>query len=193
MFVSVTTVQLPDLQFNVSGLLKGPIGGTRSYDLRVPVSELDQLDEGFDVSQALEGAVRLLRTNDTILARLRGTLAVQLDCGRCLEPFEAPLAIVVEEEFYPSVDVLTGRPLPDTGDDVALVIDEHHILDMSEVVRQAILLELPLSPLCREDCAGLCPVCGANRNLETCTCVQEPSDLRWTGLKTLVDLQADEK
>ncbi len=191
--MSATSAQLPDLQFNVSGLLKSPIGGTRSYELRVPVSELDQLDEGFDVSQSLEGSVRLLRTNETVLARLRGAMAVQLECGRCLELFEAELDIAVEEEFHPIVDVLTGRPLHDTGDDAALVIDEHHILDMSEVVRQAILLELPLSPVCREDCAGLCPVCGANRNFEACTCAQEAANLRWLGLSALIDLQTDEK
>ena len=186
-------MQLPDLQFNVSGLLKGPIGGTRSYELPVPVSELDQLDEGFDVSQSLEGSVRLLRTIETVLARLRGAMAVQLECGRCLESYEAELDISVEEEFHPSVDVLTGRPFHDTGDDAALVIDDHHILDMSELVRQAILLELPLHPVCREDCAGLCPVCGVNRNSEPCACAQEATNLRWWGLSALIDLQTDEK
>ena len=186
--MSTPVAHLDDLQFNVAGLLKGPIGGARVYDLLVPVSELDRLDEGFDVTGPLEGVVRLLRTTDTILTRLKGSTRVQLECGRCLEPFEAELAIEVEEQFHPSLDIISGRPVKDTGDDAALIIDEHHILDLSELVRQAILLALPLTPLCKQDCAGLCPVCGNNRNLDPCTCEADDIDARWTSLAALLDL-----
>lgn len=172
--------------------MKGAIGGARSYEVRVPVSEMDRLDESFDVTGPLTATVRLLRTADTVLARLRGRTQVRLECGRCLEPFDAELDIAIEEEFRPSIDIVTGHPLQDQGDDEALVIDDHHILDASEVVRQAVLLALPLTPICREDCAGLCPVCGANRNLETCACEVEPSDARWASLSALLELSNDE-
>lgn len=187
--MSTSVAHLDDLQFNVAGLLKGPVGGVRVYELRAPVSEVDRLDESFDVIGPFEGVARLLRTTETILTRLRGVTRVRLECGRCLEPFAAEIEIEAEEQFRPSLDIITGRPIRDTGDDAALIIDEHHILDLSELVRQAILLALPLTPLCREDCAGLCPVCGNNRNLEPCQCESDAIDSRWSSLGALLDLQ----
>lgn len=188
--MSTPVAHLDDLQFNVAGLLKGPVGGVRVYELRAPVSEVDRLDESFDVIGPFEGVARLLRTTDTLLTRLQGATRVRLECGRCLEPFEAEIEIEAEEEFRPSLDIVTGRMIKDTGDDTALVIDDHHILDLSELVRQAILLALPLTPLCREDCAGLCPVCGANRNQEPCDCEATATDARWSSLGALLELQA---
>lgn len=188
--MSTPLAHLDDLQFNVAGLLKGPVGGVRSYELRAPVSELDRLDESFDVIGPFEGVARLLRTTDTILTRLKGVTHVRLECGRCLEPFAAEVEIEAEEEFRPSLDIVSGRPIKDTGDDAALVIDEHHILDLSELLRQAILLALPLTPLCREDCAGLCPNCGANRNLDHCNCEADAIDARWSSLGALLELQS---
>jgi len=189
--VSTPQNSLPDLQFNIVGLLKGQVGSTRSYEFYVPVSELDQLDEDFDATGPLTGAVRFFKTADTILARCHGEALVRLECSRCLEPFDLPVAFSFEEEYHPTIDITTGRKLPLTIDDAALLIDEHHILDLSEVIRQEILLALPITPICREDCAGLCPICGANRNLETCHCQDTASDPRWAALSALLDRQSD--
>ncbi len=180
------------LQFNVAGLLTGPKGGTRSYDLYIPVSELDQLDDAFDVVTPFRGNARFLWTNEHILVRVAGDLSVVMQCSRCLEPFEQPLHIAIDEAFIPTVDMATGRPIQveeDEKEDVALLIDEHHILDLSEILRQSILLALPLTPLCKDDCQGLCPICGVNHNIETCTCTVKNDDPRWAALR--VFLQAD--
>ncbi len=179
------TPSLFDLQFNVAGLLKGPVGGLREYDVTVAAAELDRLDEAFHITTPLSGHVRFIRTSDTVLTQFRGTTRVLLECGRCLDMFEAVLEIEFEEEFRPSIDIVTGRPLADVGDDAALVIDPHHILDLSEIIRQAIWLAMPLIPVCRPDCAGLCPSCGVNRNHESCTCALEEIDARWAGLQRL--------
>ena len=185
-------VRLQDLQFNVAGLLKGPTGEMRTYEVYVPVSELDQLDEGFDVTGPLQGSAHFIKTADTVLVRMRATTRLDLECARCLEPFEKELSLAVEEEFHPSIDLQTGRTLADTGDDEALVIDEHHILDLSELMRQAIILAQPIVPVCREDCEGLCPICGANRNLESCDCADTDFDTRWAALSALLVRNDDE-
>lgn len=190
--MSNQSTSLPDLQFNVSGLLKGPVGSTRSHDLYVPVSELDQLDEGFDVTGPFTGAVRFFKTADTVVARGQGETTVRLECSRCLDTFDAPVALTFEEEFYPTVDINSGRKLASENEDEALLIDEHHILDLSEVVRQEILLALPITMICRPDCAGLCPICGVNRNLQTCQCVDTSTDPRWAALSVLLDIESDE-
>ncbi len=189
--MSTESIHLQDLQFNVAGLLKGSVGEMRFYDFRIPVSQLDQLDESFDVTGPFTGAVRFLKTTETVLARLQAELDVRQDCARCLEPFDARIEVVSEEEFRPTIDISSGRVFRDTGEDEALIITEQHILDLSEIVRQAIILALPVTPLCREDCAGLCPICGANRNEEQCDCEDADVDPRWEALSALLKLEED--
>lgn len=186
---------LPDsLQFNVAGLLTGPKGGTRSYELYIPVSELDQLDDGFDVVAPFRGSVRFLWTNERILVLVSGDTAVAMQCSRCLETFEQPIHVEIEEAFIPTVDLATGLPIQtdDEEPDEALLIDEHHILDLSEILRQSILLALPMTPLCRPDCKGFCPVCGANLNVETCTCEVDDVDPRWAALSLFLEKDRNE-
>lgn len=187
--VSTESIQLQDLQFNVAGLLKGPVGEKREYDLRVPVSQLDQLDESFDVTGPFVGTVRFLKSTETVLSELQGELAVHLECSRCLNSFDAQIEIESEEEFRPVVNIATGRVMQDTGDDEALVIDEQHILDLAEIMRQAIILALPATPLCQQGCAGLCPICGSNRNEEQCTCEDVSIDPRWEALSALIEVE----
>jgi len=78
------------------------------------------------------------------------------------------------------------------GDDEAYPL-AHDLLDLAPLARDAILLDLPLAPLCREDCAGLCPYCGIDLNDETCDC-QGPVDPRWATLDELrfIDVPVDE-
>ncbi len=178
---------LDSLQYNVAGLLTGPRGGTRTHQLYVPVSELDQLDEDFDVVEPFQGTARFLWTNEHILVLVEGDTAVSMRCARCLEPFIRPVHVSIEEAFIPTVDMATGLPIHQDESDTAVLIDEHHILDLSEILRQAILLALPLTPLCRPDCKGLCPICGANLNHETCTCTTEEIDPRWAKLQFLLE------
>jgi len=189
--VSTESIHLQDLQFNVAGLLKGPVGEKREYDFRIPVSQLDQLDESFDVTGPFIGAVRFLKTTETVLSNLQGELVVHLDCARCLQPFDARIEVESEEEFRPTVDISSGRVMHDTGDDEALVIDDQHILDLTEIMRQAIILALPITPLCQQDCAGLCPICGVNRNEEQCTCEDTDIDPRWDALSALIKIEED--
>ena len=184
--VSTHQSHLDSLQFNVAGLLSGPKGGTRSYDLYIPVSELDQLDEDFDAVKPFEGTVRFLWTNERIMTIVSGDTAVTMQCSRCLEFFEQPIHIEIEEAFLPAIDLSTGKAIEAEEADDALRIDKHHILDLSELLRQSILLALPLTPLCKPDCAGLCPECGANQNNERCTCQHEEVDPRWAALKTFL-------
>lgn len=156
------------MDFHVAQLLKERVGSTRSYKISRSTEGIEGLSPGY----RLEGQVRLLRTDEAIL--VQGTLRTQTcqTCSRCLEEFELPLTLTLEEEYFPSIDVLTGMPLPAPEDPCAFLIDEKHILDLGEAVRQRALIAIPMQPLCRPDCAGLCPVCGCNLNLEHCLCPQ---------------------
>jgi uncharacterized protein len=94
----------------------------------------------------------------------------------------------MEEEFHPTIDIITGAALPLTADaEEATQIDEHHEIDLTEVVRQNLLLAIPQHPLCRTRCLGLCPTCGKNWNEGPCHCVHDETDPRWDALKNLRD------
>jgi uncharacterized protein len=94
-------------------------------------------------------------------------------CSRCLEPVTGQVSVHVDELF---------ETAPLEGETYLL---EDDAIDLEPMVRDALLLELPLAPLCRDDCAGLCPTCGANRNDEPCDCAAEEPDPRWAALRSL--------
>jgi uncharacterized protein len=158
------------IEFNVAQLLKSPVGTVRDYD----VDETLPTIEEYETTEPVRGHVKLTRTNQGVLVEARLATTVRLECSRCLEEVVAPLRVYVHEEFLPTVDVVTGLPLELPPESEAFAIDEHHILDLGEAVRQYALLEIPLQPLCRAECAGLCPNCGQNLNTGRCDCPAEP-------------------
>jgi uncharacterized protein len=106
---------------------------------------------------------------------VRGTLATAWSsaCSRCLEPVGGEISVHVDELF---------ETAPLEGETYKLDDD---VIDLEPMVRDALLLELPLAPLCDPDCAGLCATCGANHNLTRCECVTTEIDPRWAALRSL--------
>jgi uncharacterized protein len=111
------------------------------------------------------------------------TATVPQTCGRCLEAFPARVDVQVDVRLMP-------RPV--TGDSVQLGADDLDVdfyvddqLDLNRVVETETTLALPMKPLCREDCRGLCPACGSNRNLVACACASLPPDPRLAALGDL--------
>ncbi len=171
------------MQFNVAGLLKAPIGARREYDLS---EDLGGLGPDVIAVEPLTGKLRLTRTASGVLATGKMHTSIRIDCRRCMQEFTSPVDIEIEEEFMPTIDILTGSSIPVEEVEEALRIDERHILDITEVVRQYILLQREQYPLCDEACAGLCPVCGKNLNEGPCGCEDTSGDPRWSALRELL-------
>ncbi|MGD0794515.1 MAG: DUF177 domain-containing protein [Dehalococcoidales bacterium] len=169
------------MQINVSQLLQEPIGSTREYDIDAAA---DILGDGNEYR--VRGECRLMRTRRGILVKCSLDTEVELSCGRCLSRFRHPLKISFEEEFLPTIDITTGVPLPQTEETGVFSIDEHHILDLTEPARQYALMAVPMKPLCRPDCAGLCQKCGQNLNQGDCGCPTGEIDPRWSELSKLL-------
>ena len=169
------------MQINVSQLLREPIGSTRDYQIN-EVADISGDGKGCQV----QGKVNLLRTQRSILAKCALSTDVELTCSRCLSLFRYPLTLNFEEEYLPTVDTVSGAPLPLPEEPGAFTIDEHHILDLTEATRQYTLLAIPMKPLCRKDCAGLCPNCGRNLNQGRCDCPVQSTDPRWSELTKLL-------
>jgi uncharacterized protein len=155
------------MQVNVAQLLKEPTGSSRTIEVAGALP-LDQ-----DELSHIHGKAELLRVSEGILIRGEFTTECHLVCSRCLKPFSQTLAFRTEEEFSPSVDVASGEPLHQPEDATTFRIDDHHVLDLTELIRQHTLLAAPMKPLCKPDCAGLCPHCGANLNQDPCRCSTE--------------------
>jgi uncharacterized protein len=168
---------------NVAQLLKESIGSTRSYE----VDEVVDLDVAGDSGGGLvHGDVTLTRTNRGIIAKGSFDTMVKIACSRCLNEFQCPLHLEIIEEYFPLTDIFTGAPLALPEDNPeAFTINEQHILDLTEAIRQSILIALPMKPLCREDCAGICPTCGKNLNEDSCGCSHETIDPRWAKLASI--------
>lgn len=169
-------------QFNVAQLLKQPSGTRRVYD--IDTSDVPPLDDDLKVVAPFRGRVRFMRVGIGILVIGELETTVELECSRCLTAFQTSTRFEIEEEFRPTLDVNSGARLSQEPDqDAATLIDERHILDLAEVIRQDLTLSLSPSPVCRPDCGGLCPHCGQNRNEGSCDCDTEAIDPRWAALK----------
>ncbi len=150
------------MQYNVAQLLKEPTGATRRYSID---ESLEGLDDELKFLGPLIGEIQLLRTNSGILVTGSLRTVVQTICNRCMEPIVMPVEFEIEESFRPLTEVYTGRYIhPDEFEgaeadleDEALLIDEHHILSLAEVVRQSIWLALPMYPSCNWEGPGRCP------------------------------------
>jgi uncharacterized protein len=101
--------------------------------------------------------------------------AMRFSCARCLKTFEQPFALEVSELFAPHA----------AEDDDEYPLGPEGAIDIEPMVRDAVLLSMPFSPLCKPDCAGLCPRCGGDRNLGECTCGPELADERWSVLNEI--------
>ncbi len=144
--------------WNVAGLLAEPPGAERTE--RIDAATID-LGDDLRLAGPIDGRVRLVRTNRGILATADLETALALECSRCLREIALPIELRLQEEYLPSLDLATGRPLPSADEPDVPRLTDHHELDLETPVREAILLAEPIAPLCRDDCPGLCIVCGA--------------------------------
>jgi uncharacterized protein len=157
-------------QIDVSHLLASP-GEARRVDIDRPVegmtSELAEVSGPVRMETLLESVVEGILVSGPISGRM------ELRCARCLRPFEQDFRLEVEELFAPDA----------SEEDDRYPLDED-TADLAPMVRDAVVLALPFSPLCRPDCLGLCERCGGDRNLDECSC-PEQVDPRWEQLQNI--------
>ena len=165
--------------FNVSGLIQQGIGATRRHSVKGTLEYSDRAPE------EVSGEVELLRTKSGVLVRARLQLVEPESCSRCLQPLKEIVAIDFEEEFRATVDRRSGEAVDEPVDMDAFRIDENHMLDLTEAVRQYREANTVMQPLCRLDCRGLCPDCGYDLNSGECDCEKSSVDSRWAELAAL--------
>jgi len=177
------------MEFKVSELEREPI----DFDLELPPGAVDLGEEATQIGQmAASGLAEVLhehRGPGEVVPdiRLRGKFSgkFEVPCARCVEPVEIPLAADFDLIFRPSAAdaEATERSITAPETEIGYYLKDSLLLE--DVLREQVLLSLPVRTLCKPDCKGLCPRCGANRNSQPCSCDVGPSDPRWQALSGL--------
>jgi uncharacterized protein len=137
--------------------------------------------------------LRMVIHQDQDRFRLVGTVKTELElaCSRCLEPFKLPVDRAFDLRYLPAG---AGEPESDEDeeteveeDDVSITFYRDEQIDLNELLREQFYLTLPMKPLCSDNCKGICPQCGTNRNTAPCDCNPQWEDPRLAGLKTLLE------
>jgi uncharacterized protein len=160
------------LVVGVADLLRQP-GSHRDVALVADLDGLAVLGSSVPPGGETELDLRLEAVNDGIVAKGVVRAPWQGECRRCLRPIQGTVEASVLEVFEDE---------PVEGETSKLQTDR---IDLEPLARESILLELPLAPLCQDDCAGLCPECGADRNAGDCGHTIEGTDDRWAALREL--------
>jgi uncharacterized protein len=141
-----------DGRLNVAQLLKLPVGAWRKYHVMIPALPIGEER----IARDMEGIIKLTRAGRGILVAGDLTTHVELTCMRCLEEYQQPVELSLEDEFRPAIDVTSGVHLSYPEEDAepdAFRIGDDHVLDITEALRQATWLGIPMVPRCLDDCA----------------------------------------
>lgn len=164
--------------------------GPDGFDLAEEVTE-EWLDQALGADSPFRGAcagnlsVHLDRIDEVVHVRGRARLELRASCSRCLGPVELKVDTRLDVTLFPR-----GKEPPASTDgevaeeDLGVATYQDKEIDLSGIVHDEVLLELPMNPVCKQDCAGLCPTCGQNLNDGKCECAP-PSDPRWDALSRL--------
>ena len=115
------------------------------------------------------------------------TSALTLACGRCLDDIALPVDLPFDLLYLPHRDNAGEGEVEVEDDDLTTAFYRNDEIDLGQLVLEQFYLAVPMKPLCRESCRGLCPECGTNLNTATCSCVREWTDPRLDGLRALRD------
>jgi uncharacterized protein len=166
------------MQLNVSQLLKDGVGARRTYTLDETIDPLQETD-----TTRVLGKVVLTRTIDGVWANGKMKANASGSCIRCLSNLIYFVSFELDEEYLSAIDIISGTPIKNMDHpDGSFIISSQHILDLSEAVRQCVIIREPMKLLCVNDCAGLCSNCGVNLNTLNCHC-NHNLDSRWDKLR----------
>ena len=168
---SNTFIKARVLKINVGYLMAEGAGYSRMTSVDIP--QPLRLDEELTLER-LHGDLRLTRTSEGILVQGQLHCTIPANCTRCLTDIKATYPLELEELFT----------LPNNGN-APFEIGEDNNIDLAPLVREESVVSVPYHLLCRDDCQGLCPICGKNRNESPCSCHLDDIDPRWAALSDL--------
>lgn len=157
-------------------------------------------ESGLKLLEPVRGKIDFTNAGQLVVARGDLRTSMELECSRCLSSFGRDIVIRVDEQFPAVVEPgdLTAEQIEELHSlqvdlDVPDEIYSDFVLDLTELIRQDILVDLPFATICRDECKGLCPHCGQNLNEAACECPPDQAESPLAGLKQMLDgLSEDE-
>jgi uncharacterized protein len=157
------------------------------FDQTLPPGKIDFIDAGVKQAGPLRvtGEAELLDNTDEI--RIKGNLAVvmEAECDRCLGHASFPIDAPFDLFYQPMAEIAVEEEVAINPGEAEIGFYEGDGLELEDILREQVLLMLPMQRTCRTECKGICPVCGRNRNEVSCECRTHPGDDRWAALRNL--------
>ncbi|HXH08084.1 MAG TPA: DUF177 domain-containing protein [Vicinamibacterales bacterium] len=160
-------------------LIRGP---RERVERTWPAEALDTSGDDFAIVEPVALAMDVHKLGEKYRLTGAAKTVLELACSRCLEPFRFPVDALFDLTYLPQVENTGEGEIEIGGDDLGTAWYRDDAIDLAELLREQFNLALPMKPLCREDCRGLCPECGTNLNLATCDCRPAWRDPRLAGL-----------
>lgn len=174
------------MKVSVAPLLKQPIGHRVEHHVAEgpPIDPRGENAELLDAGiTAFEAEVRATHTDPGAYLEGEAHATIAAECARCLRPTTTPVDAEFAEQYYAKIHVDSGVSMPEAPGD-AKTIGSDFLIDLTPLIREEVILATPISVLCRPDCKGLCPECGADLNERPHT-HEAPADDRWAKLREL--------
>ncbi len=162
---------------DISDLLKNP-GGQMDFECELSLKQFDFQQLGVSFEQPVSVKGELKNTGGVVVMEAKVQGVYETCCDRCGEPISVPIAFTATEDFVKGTDVVNE------GDAIQL---ESHYIQLEEVIGENAFASIPLKNLCKEDCKGICQICGQNWNVGSCDCKEDNWDPRFDCLKGLFD------
>ena len=164
-------------------------GDSVEFDLSADSDAFEDLPDGVSLPHGVRATGRAYNTGDGFAVTGSASATVRLSCDRCLEDYEVELIADLSYDYYREGSSVE-EPLRDErseGERLDSLMFRGDTIDILEQVREALLLLIPHKKICREQCQGICPICGCNRNLESCDCDTTVLDPRLADLAELLE------
>lgn len=160
--------------------------GPRTFEFENSADELDLLSTELRFKAPIRTSCRAALAGDALLVDGFVCFLAEVECSRCLRLSALNLAVPFNRVYRRAPQDQPGAPGQSEDDEADVISGDAQTVDISTAVREAIILEAPMKPLCTEGCLGLCPVCGRNLNDDRCDCSTKRTDPRWGALKEIV-------
>lgn len=160
-------------------------GGKSDFAHVYQPDELNPVDERVRLTEtaAVKGRVRL--TGNEVFVNGHIDTQAQVECDRCLQPVELPVSADFALDYITGSEYESSKAAELTEGEMSVSVFDGEAIDVDEIVKEQILLAVPTRMLCREECKGICPECGIDKNTGECQCVTDDIDPRWAALKNL--------
>ena len=160
-------------------------GGRGDFAHVYQPEQIDPVDERITLTEPAEISGTVKRAGNEVFVNGHLETRVQVECDRCLKPVELPVSPDFALEYITGADYESSSTVALSEDELSVSVFDGEAIDVDAIVKEQGLLAVPARTLCREDCKGMCPECGIDRNTGDCNCIPNEIDPRWAALKDL--------